>query len=132
MSTPAKMVTLTATPSASERAATRKRPGACRSERRAYLRSWRSGSIELVGSGQWAVGGGEWTVDRERSTVNRARSTPKTGTAARTGLRSRTATLLPRFQGESRRAGATLPGQRASQEVKRSTCPGGTDVTGAH
>src|ERR1044072_4623079 len=52
------MVTLTATPSARERAATAKSPGAWRRERNAYFRSWRSVSIETV-SGQRSTADGE-------------------------------------------------------------------------
>src|ERR1044071_8760196 len=57
------MVTLTATPSASESAATAKRPGVCRRERRANLTSWISVSIDRVNG--------------ERSTVNGQRELPQ-------------------------------------------------------
>src|ERR1044071_3738322 len=56
------MVTLTATPSASESAATANRPGVCRRERRANLTSWISVSIDRVNG--------------ERSTVNGQRELP--------------------------------------------------------
>src|ERR1043166_6403787 len=109
MSSPAKIVTLTATPSASESAATAKSPGDRRSERRACGTSWRSVSIGPLDSGQ-GTGDSEW--------------------CSRRALRAPTGALVPGFRHRFECPDATLFAWEASQDVKRRHEPGGANVVG--